>query len=66
MIHFDFIVEDVDAENIFYCIQDRINKCLHRKLLINTTKDEDEWYEKHIEYLKELKTKMKNTNVEGA
>jgi hypothetical protein len=60
MIHFNFVVEDVDAENIFDCINSEINNCNRRKLLINTTKEEIVWYNKHIEYLKNMKKKMKN------
>lgn len=60
MIHFDFIVEDVDAENIFDCINSEINRCIHRKVFTETTEAEAEWLDKHIDYLKALKKKMKN------
>jgi hypothetical protein len=61
MIHFDFVVEDEDAENIFDCINSEINRCNHRKLITNNTKAETEWLDKHIDYLKALKKKMKNS-----
>lgn len=63
MIHFDFTVEDVDAENIFDCINSEIRRCNRRKLS-SDIKAEIEWFERHIEYLKTLKTKMKNTRAE--
>ena len=64
MIHFDFVVEDVDAENIFDCVNSTIRQANDRKLYKNTTQDEAEWLRKHVEYLNSLKKKMLNKNVE--
>ncbi len=61
MIHFDFIVEDIDAQNIFECIDGEISRCYKRKLDTDTTPAETRWYDSHIKYLHELKKKMKNT-----
>jgi hypothetical protein len=76
MIHFDFIVSDEDALNIFSCIEQEINNLLkliqENTVLKNTAKDKDEkqgynwqikWYHSRINYLKELKTKMANVPV---
>jgi hypothetical protein len=63
MIHFDFTVEDVDAETIFDCINSTINRCNGRKLHRSTTKAESDCLSKHVDYLKSLKKKMLNTLV---
>lgn len=60
MIHFDFIVDAEDAEVIFDCITAEINRCFERKLNPKNTEAENVWFGKHIDYLKALKTKMKN------
>jgi hypothetical protein len=64
MIHFDFIVNDEDAENIFDCINAEISKCQIKKLLTKSTEAEIVWFDKHVIYLKALKTKMKNHKEE--
>ena len=63
MIHFDFVVEDVDAEVIFDCINSEINRCNDRKLSSVTTTAEFKWLNKHIDYLNELRKKMFNKRV---
>lgn len=63
MIHFDFTVEDVDAEVIFECINVTINQSNRRKLLSDTTQVESDWLDGHIDYLKSLKKKMLNKLV---
>ncbi len=60
MIHFDFVVDDVDAEAIFDCINSEIRRCNRRKLLSNTTQPESEWLGRHVDYLNSLKEKMTN------
>jgi len=80
MIHFDFKVDDLDAENIFSAMSDSIQKCsdeiTKRKMdlyevigeddkeIIDRVNLEIEWFEKRIIYLKDLTSKMKNTWVE--
>jgi hypothetical protein len=64
MIHFDFIVEDEDAELIFECINTTIRQANNRKLYHSTTQVEAEWLRKHVEYLNSLKKKMLNKNME--
>ena len=64
MIHFDFIVEDEDAENIFECVNSTIRQANDRELYKNTTQAEAEWLRKHVKYLNSLKKKMLNKNVE--
>jgi hypothetical protein len=63
MIHFDFTVEDEDAELIFECINSTINQCNRRRLLTSTTKAESDWLVKHIDYLNSLKKRMLNKLV---
>lgn len=63
MIHFDFAVEDRDAELIFECINFTINDCIKRKLLSDITQAESDWCDKHIEYLSSLKKKMFNKSI---
>ena len=74
MIRFNLVVEDVDAENILDCIQQEIFRC-HDRLFIceierldscfdqERVAREIDWNEKHIEYLKGLKLKMKNERI---
>jgi hypothetical protein len=64
MIHFDFVVDDVDAENIIGCIDAAINKCVVMKHRGKMTKPYVEWFEEHMAYLEELKSKMKNTRID--
>jgi hypothetical protein len=65
MVHFDFTVDDVDAENIFDCITDAIGKAQNNAYLITGeyNEAEREWWRGHIKYLQGLKEKMKNTSV---
>lgn len=60
MIHFDFVVNDEDAEVIFDCINSEIKRCNIRKLLSSTTQPESEWLGRHADYLNSLKEKMAN------
>lgn len=67
VIHFDFIVSDVDAENIFDCISSEINRCnveIIDSMASRVDKSSDiEWLKSHVKYLTELKKKMSNTRV---
>jgi hypothetical protein len=69
MIHFDFIVDDVDAENILDLMQKDIVNC-NRSIIKYMSEEADpetqasiDWLNGHIEYLEELKLKMKSTRV---
>jgi hypothetical protein len=80
MIHFDFKVDEIDAENIFDCITDSITKYqdeIYKRNMnllddldfkidseIDKTKLEIEWFHKRIEYLKKLASNMKNYRVD--
>jgi hypothetical protein len=63
-LHFDFWLNDIDAENLFSCIQHDITRCYADIAGIRKrgtpTKEEKEWFEKRIVYLKELKKKLKH------
>jgi hypothetical protein len=63
MIHFDFIVEDGDAELIFECINSTINQANRMRLFRSATQAETEWLSKHVDYLNALKEKMSNKLV---
>lgn len=66
MIHFDFIVEDVDAETIFNCVYNEIPNChVHiMDLMIEGNKEvEIEHYRRRIKYIEELLSMMHNSKV---
>ena len=63
MIHFDFIVDDIDAENIMGLIDSEINKYETIRLNPKTSENMKDWFKQYIGYLEELKGKMKNTRV---
>ena len=67
MIHFDFTVTDIDAENIFSMMRERINANNMRIIeMIGKTGQENyiEAYRRDNEYVEELIKKMTNTRVE--
>ena len=64
---FDFIVSDVDAENIMGCIQTEIVNChmkIQKCIVANDAQKVIDAYNSRIEYLKELIVKMHNNRVE--
>ncbi len=62
MIHFDFTVDDVDAENIMDCIHSEI--CRIRESAISEPKlVVREWLVNHADYLERLKVLMTNQRV---
>lgn len=65
MIHFNFIVQDTDAENIFNCINNEI--CKNKEKILNCITNNDsktkKLYENDIEYLNKLKTLMLNKKI---
>lgn len=66
MIHFDFTVSDVDAENILGCIHGEINKCDRSIIKCMVDGDSTEVisaYKSRIRYLNELILKMENTRA---
>jgi len=69
MVHFDFVVNDVDAENIMDLMQKGIVDC-HTSIMSSMVENDSaetqssiDWLNGHIEYLEDLKLKMKNTRV---
>lgn len=67
MIHFDFVVDDVDAENIINCIHSEICKCHEDIMDCMVEGGKEEYiaaYRDRIQYLKELIVKMHNSWVE--
>jgi len=73
MIHFNFSVDDIDAMNIFSCINDA--KCNCNMQILKLLKQEHgvrndnnfheiKWYESHILYLEDLILKMKSEKIE--
>jgi hypothetical protein len=61
MIHFDFIVSDAEAENLFNTISDQIANCQYEVSFGDP--NHREWYEGRITYLEALKAKMTNSKV---
>ena len=69
MIHFDFILDDNDAELLMDCVHEEKCKMLQyasTELAKNQGKTSPEyhWYLKQVDYLDELKKKMHNKRVE--
>lgn len=72
MLQFNFNLSDIDAENLFDCIDDCINETVEMIYVrqpsislvydnksIDKLKAEIVWFEKRIGYLKDLKKKLK-------
>lgn len=67
MIHFDFTVTDVDAENIFAIMRDRIveNNVIIMNMIGKPGQENGiAEYRQDNEYIEELIKKMKNTRVQ--
>lgn len=70
-VHFDCILDDEDAENIFYALRDaalnsdiKIMNTMADTTLSETYKNSTiEWYNKNKAYMLDLIIKMKNTRV---
>lgn len=68
MIHFDFVVSDVEAEEIMSAIHNQILNC-HKGIIDSwgTGGHEDAakraWFDARIKYLEELKKKMTNRRL---
>lgn len=64
MVHFDFKLDDVDAENLFFMINESSNR-LNVRILDEMAGDNNpakiQHYREIIEYNNELKSKMTNT-----
>lgn len=73
MIHFDFVVEDVDAENIVWAIRDAAlrNDELIMEAMARTDLNEEQrdgyisWHRANKEYMLGLVQKMTNRRVAG-
>ena len=70
MIHFDFVVDDVDAENILdaiYQMELQAKERIANVEWVPITKELPEshkaWWESHAKYCGELLLKMKNTKI---
>lgn len=70
-IHFDFVVSDIDAQNIMSILNDEIGRIgmqiiddMANNDLTPAVEANISWYKSHQVYLKELMLKMKNTRVE--
>ena len=62
MIHFDFTVDDIDAENIMDCIHTEACR-MNEAAAFEEDANKNASYEKHALYLKELMGKMHNKQV---
>lgn len=61
MIHFDFIVEDDEAECILDAVEDQIRISTYELMFGHPT--QMEWHRARIAFMKELKAKMTNSIV---
>jgi hypothetical protein len=59
-VHFDFVLSDIDAENLFDIINDAKAHCIEQALVENR-KPYASAYRKHATYIDGLKKKLKNT-----
>ena len=72
MIHFDFIVDDADAENIMDCVHEQMCKLREDAIIVHVDSNLDEVKRKaiikglrdHADYFEELKKKMTNKRIE--
>lgn len=60
LVQFNFEVSEEEADAIFGCISEEICH-LRDESYLSTEKVDAEWYEKRIEYLQNLKSKMRNS-----
>jgi hypothetical protein len=61
MINFNFTLDDIDAENFCSILQDNIVNHMAKLSDDSYSKNEKEWFKKHIKYLKE----MQNVIIKG-
>jgi hypothetical protein len=61
MIHFDFIVSDEEAENIFDAINQQISESSY--IVFFGEDKHKEWHRGRLSFLQELSKKMTNTKV---
>jgi hypothetical protein len=62
-IHFDFVLEDVDAENIFNVLQNHVRHSKFEVLLEEgRTQAEIDWHRRHAEYFEGVIEKMLKGN----
>ncbi len=67
MIHFDFIVDDCEAETIMHLIHSEIPNCCEKIMDYmeeDNTEPEIQYYRNRIKYIENLLEKMSNTRVE--
>ena len=66
-IHFDFTLEDDEAELIYGVLNSYIDK-MHLNMMKAMTEKkskEVDWYKKHLDWFKRTKAKLKNERIEG-
>jgi len=61
MIHFDFIVTDEEAENIFDAITQQVSESQY--IVLFGEDKHKEWHRGRLSFLQELSMKMTNTKV---
>lgn len=67
MIHFNFIVDEIDADNILHSLMNEANKCRSDALMCRMDGNADgkvTWLESRADYLDELRNKMKYTRMD--
>ena len=63
MIHFNFTVDEIDAENIMRAIHCQAIRSLEKSSDMNKTEGEQEYYKKDYEYQLKLMENMKHARV---
>jgi hypothetical protein len=66
MIHFDFVVDDIDAETLFSALQHEIqdlNMNICDEMADKNRPQYIEWYRTRISYINELMTKLTHTRI---
>lgn len=67
MIKFEFVVDDIDVENIMGIMWGAVCKCdidIMNEMVGSNDPKTIQWYRDHQQYLKELMSKMKNYRVD--
>ena len=66
VVHFDFILSDIDAENLMQWLNGEINRTyeLIQEAIVNRNKIELKNHKQHIKYVNKVIDKIKNTKCD--
>jgi hypothetical protein len=66
MIHFDFTLDDIDAENLFGALQHEIQNIhmnIGDEMAAENRPEYISWYRERIKYIEELMQKLTHTRI---